>query len=150
MQTFTDLDSLRAAKGSVLGTSDWHQITQQQVDLFAEATDDHQWIHVDPERAAHGPFGGTIAHGFLTLSILPALNRNLWNVEGVKLAVNYGLDKVRFPAPVKVGSRVRSHAELVDVVDTPQGVRITIRSTVEVEGQDKPACVAEQLALLVV
>ncbi|MGH8867805.1 MAG: MaoC family dehydratase [Actinomycetes bacterium] len=149
MRVFSDPDSLRAAKGETLGSSGWHTITQQQVDRFADATGDHQWIHVDPDRAASGPFGGTIAHGYLTLSILPALGQEIYRFEGFRMGINYGLNKVRFPSPVKVGARVRSHAELRDVVDVPQGIQLVIATTVEVEGEDKPACVAEALVLLV-
>jgi acyl dehydratase len=149
MRVFDNLDALRAAKGETLGSSEWHTITQEQVNLFADATGDHQWIHVDIERAANGPFGGTIAHGYLTLSLLPALITEIYRVDGLTMAVNYGLNKVRFPNPVLVGSRVRATAELADVVDVKQGVQTVVRVTVEIQGQDKPACVAEWLGLLV-
>jgi len=149
MRVFSDPESLRAAKGETLGTSSWHAITQEQVDLFADATGDHQWIHVDPERAASGPFGGTIAHGYLTLSLLPMLGQEVYEFDGFRMGINYGLNKVRFPAPVKVGGRVRAHAELRDVVDVPQGLQLVIGTTIEIEGEDKPACVAESLVVLV-
>ncbi len=149
MRVFSDVDDIYAAKGESLGTSEWHTITQEQVNQFAEATLDHQWIHVDPDRAAQGPFGTTIAHGFLTLSLLSALNTQTYRFEGVKMGINYGLNKVRFPNPVRVGSRVRSHTELTDVTEVAGGLQLTIKSTVEIEGEDKPACVAEGLSRLV-
>jgi acyl dehydratase len=149
VRVFSGLDEVRAAKGEKLGSSDWHQFTQEQVNLFADATEDHQWIHVDPERAAKGPFGGPVAHGYLTLSMLPKLSAQLWTVEGLSMVVNYGLNKVRFPSPVLVGKRVRGHGELIDVVEAKQGLQVTVLVTVEIEGSDKPACVAESLALLV-
>ncbi|GGO82581.1 MaoC family dehydratase [Wenjunlia tyrosinilytica] len=149
MRIFNGLDELTRAKGEKLGTSEWHTVTQEQVDLFAEATGDHQWIHVDPERAAAGPFGGTIAHGFLTLSLIPLLSRQIYRVDGVSMGVNYGTNKVRFPSPVPVGSRVRGSAELVEVADVAQGKQAIVRFTVEIEGQDKPGCVAESVVLLV-
>lgn len=149
MRIFNGLDELTRAKGEHLGTTDWHTVTQEQVDLFAEATGDHQWIHVDPERAAKGPFGRTIAHGYLTLSLIPRFSNELYTVEGVSMGVNYGTNKVRFPAPVPVGSRVRGSAELLDVVDVPHGAHVVVRYTVEVEGQEKPACVAESVGLLI-
>jgi acyl dehydratase len=149
MRVFTGLDELAAAKGEHLGHSDWHTVTQEQVGLFAEATGDRQWIHVDPERAAVGPFGGTIAHGYLTLSLIPVLSTEVFRVEGISMAVNYGSEKVRFPAPVPTGSRVRSGVELVDLRDVPQGKQAVFRHTVEIEGRAKPACVAETITLLV-
>jgi len=147
MRVFTSLDELAA--GEQLGTSDWHEITQDQVDRFADATGDHQWIHVDVERAKAGPFGGTIAHGFLTLSLLPTLGQQTYRVEGITMGINYGLGKVRFPAVVPVGSRVRASGELVEVTDKPQGRQAVVRYTVELDGSDKPACVAEQIVLYV-
>jgi acyl dehydratase len=149
MRVFANLDELTAAKGEQLGTGDWLEITQDRIDQFADATGDHQWIHVDPERAKAGPFGTTIAHGYLTLSLLPKLGKDIYRVDGITMGINYGLNKVRFPAMVPVGSRVRSTAELVDVVDKPQGKQATVRVTVEIEGGDKPACVAETLVLFV-
>ena len=149
MRVFANLDELRAVKGERLGVSEWHTVDQKQVDLFADATGDHQWIHVDRERAAAGPFGATIAHGYLTLSLLPTLTKEIYRVDGLKMGINYGSDRVRFPTPVRVGSRVRASAELVDVVDTPQGARATVRATIEIEGEDKPACVADTLSLMV-
>ena len=149
MRLFHGLDELAAAKGEHLGHSNWHTVTQEQVDLFAEATGDHQWIHVDPVRAKTGPFGGTIAHGYLTLSLIPMLTAEIFRVEGLAMGVNYGTEKVRFPAPVRVGSRVRSNAELIALRDVPRGTQAVVRHTIEIEGGDKPACVAETVSLLV-
>jgi acyl dehydratase len=146
MRTFKSVAELAAAKGQDIGQSDWVTITQEDVNLFADATGDHQWIHVDPERAAQGPFGGTIAHGFMTLSLLPRLWHEIYTVNGIKLAVNYGLNKVRFPAPVPVGAKVRARSSLVDVEDLGNGVvQATVSTAVEIEGSAKPACVAESI-----
>ena len=147
---FATLDDLRAAVGTELGTSDWIPIDQERVDRFAEATGDHQWIHTDPERAAAGPFGTTIAHGFLTLSLLPVIAGSVVRVDGVRMGVNYGTDRVRFPAAVPVGSRVRGRVELVGVTDVPGGVQVVTRVTVERDGGDKPVCVAESVSRLYV
>ena len=144
-RTINGVDDLKALVGQHLGSSDWHEITQERVNLFAEATGDHQWIHVDPERAKDGPFGGTIAHGYLTMSLGPVLMPEVVTVTGFSLALNYGLNKLRFPSPVPVGSKLRLSVELVDVEDVPGGVQSTYRMTFEVDGQDKPACVAEAL-----
>ena len=143
MRTFRGVEELRAAIGEDLGTSSWITVDQKRIDLFADATDDHQWIHVDPERATEGPFGRTVAHGFLTVALLPAFGWDTFTVEGVAMTVNYGLNKVRFPSPVPVGSRVRGRSRLVDVIDVPGGVQASIGGTVEIEGWPKPACVAE-------
>jgi|ERR1035437_6675936 acyl dehydratase len=137
------MDELADLVGSELGVSDWQVVTQDQVNLFADATGDHQWIHVDPERARSGPFGQTIAHGFLTLALLPALLHDLALVDGYRLAVNYGLNRVRFPAPVPVGARIRARAILKAAEAVAGGTQVVLESTVEVEGQDKPGCVAE-------
>jgi acyl dehydratase len=145
VKTFPSVASLADAVGTVLGPGPWMEVDQNRVDLFAEATGDHQWIHVDPERAAHGPFGGTIAHGYLTLSMLPVLMKDLYSVDGVKLGINYGLNKVRFPSPVRVGSKVRLTAEIVSVDQIAGGVQLVLRSTVEADGVDKPVCVAESV-----
>ncbi|MBV8933876.1 MAG: MaoC family dehydratase [Kutzneria sp.] len=149
MRVFADLDEVRAAVGAELGPSGWHTVTQEQVNLFADATEDHQWIHVDTERATAGPFGGTIAHGHLTLSMLPKFTGQLWRVEGLSMVVNYGLNRVRFPSPVLVGSRLRARGVLTEVAEVPTGLQLTLVVTVEIEGQAKPACVAESLARLV-
>ncbi|NJC63260.1 MaoC family dehydratase [Planosporangium flavigriseum] len=146
MREFPSLAALADAVGQHLGYSDWQEIDQKRVDLFADATGDRQWIHVDPERAAKGPFKSTIAHGFLTLSLVPMLNAQVYRVDGVRMAVNYGLNKVRFPAPLPVGSRVRGGVELVEVTPVEGGVQVVARVTVEVEGAPKPCCVAETVA----
>jgi acyl dehydratase len=149
MRVFNGIDELSKAVGEHLGHSDWHTVTQEKVDQFADATGDHQWIHVDPERAKAGPFGGTIAHGYMTLSLLPMLNAQIYRVDGLSMGINYGTNKVRFPAPVPVGSRVRAGAEVVEVSPNAQGAQAVIRTTIEVENQDKPACVAESVVVLV-
>lgn len=149
MRIFNGIDELSAAVGEHLGYSDWHQISQQQIDTFADATGDHQWIHVDPERAAAGPFGTTIAHGYLTLSLLPMLCWQIYQVEGVSMGINYGCNKVRFPSVVPVGSRVRAGVELAGVTPGPKGVQVIAVVTIELEGSDRPACVAESVSLIV-
>ncbi|MEW2522095.1 MaoC family dehydratase [Actinacidiphila alni] len=143
---FASPDELRAAVGEQLGRTEWLEIDQKRIDLFAEATGDHQWIHVDPDKAALGPFGATIAHGFLTLSLIPSLTPQLMRVEGVRMGVNYGVNKVRFPAPVPVGSRLRATAEIADVSEVGGGIQLTTKVTIEREGGDKPVCVAETVA----
>ena len=146
MRTFESVDALVAAKGEELGSSDWVTISQDEVNLFADATGDHQWIHVDPEKAAKGPFGTTIVHGFMTLALLPRLMHQIFAVEGIKMGINYGLNKVRFPSPVPVGSKVRATSVLTDAQDIGQGtVQVTVTTTIEIEGADKPACVAESI-----
>lgn len=132
--------------GDDLGTSDWFEVTQEKLNLFADATGDHQWIHVDPERAAQGPFGKTIAHGYLTLSLVPLLMKDVISVNGVKMGINYGVNKVRFPSPVPVGKRVRLNARLASAEEVePNGVHVIYEMTFEVEGEEKPACVAETI-----
>jgi acyl dehydratase len=137
------IEGLKAKLGEHLGFSDWHEVTQDQVNRFADATLDHQWIHIDPERAKAGPFGGPIAHGYLTLSLAPHLLSQVLQVEGIKMGVNYGLNKVRFPAPVPVGSKLRVGAAIVEVEDIAGGAQITVDMTFEVDGQAKPSCVAQ-------
>ncbi|AEY91208.1 MULTISPECIES: MaoC family dehydratase [Streptomyces] len=149
MRSFASLDEFSAAVGEHLGHSEWLRVTQEQVDQFAGATGDSQWIHTDPERAATGPFGGTILHGYLTLALLPAMMRAIFDIEKVQLGVNFGLDKVRFPRPVPVGSRVRGGAKLTGVRETPAGHLAAVRMTVEVEGEPRAACVADTLSLFV-
>ncbi len=149
MKVFHGIEQLQKAVGTHLGFSDWHTVTQEQIDRFAEATGDHQWIHVDRERAQGGPFGTTIAHGYLTLSLVPMLTWQVYTVQGPRMGVNYGSNKVRFPSPVPVGSRVRAGVELVQILETPAGHQLTTRVTVEREGGDKPACVVEALSVLV-
>lgn len=130
--------------GQEIGTGEWHAITQHQVNIFADATHDHQWIHVEPERAAAGPFGGPVAHGFLTLSLIPYLTSQLRRVDNVTMGVNYGLDRVRFPAPVLVGHRIRARATVTSLDKiSADAVHLVTRVTIEVEGSDKPACVAD-------
>ncbi|MFI6105554.1 MaoC family dehydratase [Streptomyces sp. NPDC093595] len=145
-RVFTSAEELRAAVGEQLGHSDWLEVDQKRIDLFAEATGDHQWIHVDPERAATGPFKATIAHGYLTLSLLPLFVPQIMRVEGMRMGVNYGTNKVRFPSPVPVGSRLRATAVLKGVEDAGGGVQVTAVVTVEREGGEKPACVAESVS----
>lgn len=146
MRTFTTPDELLNAVGEELGSSEWLQVSQQQVDQFAESTGDHQWIHVDPEKAKAGPFGGTIAHGYLTLSLLPVLLQQIYRVEAARMVINYGLNKVRFPAPVPVGSRLRATSTLSDAKAVDGGVQAEITTTIEIDGSDKPACVAATVA----
>jgi len=146
MRIFRDVEGLQKAVGERLGESDWLAIDQDRVDGFADATGDHQWIHVDPERAKGGPFGTTIAHGYLTLALVPALTRQIFTVDGASMAINYGIDRVRFVAPVPVGSRVRAVTELVAAEPVGAGVQTTFRTTVELEGSPKPACVAEHIS----
>jgi len=140
------VEELKAHVGQDIGTSSWVTIEQERIDKFAEATGDHQWIHVDPERAKDGPFGSTIAHGYLTLSLIPALAWEVYTIEGARLSVNYGLNKLRFITPVKVGSRVRAHLTLASVDDVPgDALQVATTVTIELEGADKPAAVAETL-----
>ena len=141
-------EDLEARVGEVTGAGEWHTITQTDIDMFADATRDHQWIHVDAARAARGPFGATIVHGFMTLALIPGIGPRL-EVPGVSMIVNYGLDRVRFVNPVPAGSRVRVVSQLAEVSETAQGVRVKEKVTVELEGSDKPACVAETVVLLV-
>lgn len=141
------IDAVRDAVGTHLGMTDWTEVTQERIDRFADATGDHQWIHVDVERArAESPFGSPVAHGYLTLAMTNEFLPRIVEVRGVSMGVNYGVDKVRFPTPVPVGARVRAGAELVAVDDVPGGVQTTMRVTVEVEGSDKSACVVEALS----
>ncbi|WP_030254980.1 MaoC family dehydratase [Streptomyces violens] len=144
--TVNGLDELKKLAGTDLGTSDWLDVTQDRIDTFADATGDHQWIHTDPEKAAQGPFGAPIAHGYLTLSLFIPLFTGLLDVQGVTTKVNYGLDKVRFPSPVKVGSRIRLAATLASVDEVKGGVQIAVDGTVEIEGAAKPACVLRSLS----
>lgn len=146
METLHGIEGVKSMTGQEWGTSDWVEITQDRIDKFADATDDHQWIHVDPERARSGPFGTTIAHGFLTLSLIPSLAGSLTKIEGIRMGINYGLNRVRFPSPVKVGSRIRAQSKNLSVEDVDGGVQVINQVTIEVEGQDKPACVAETVS----
>ncbi len=146
MTTFASIEDLRGAAGADLGYSDWITIDQDRINKFADATGDHQWIHVDEARAAEGPFKTTIAHGYLTLSLLPVITGGRMHVDGVKMAVNYGVNKVRFPSPVPVNSRVRGHVVIKDVEEVTGGLQVTAVTTIEREGGDKPVCVAESVA----
>jgi acyl dehydratase len=148
MRVFTTFDELVAANGEVLGTSDWVEITQERVNQFAEATGDHQWIHVDVERAKQGPFGGTIAHGYLTLSLIPWLGHGIFELDTPGAKLNYGINKVRFPNPVLVGKRIQSTITLADVTELASGYQITLKHVIDIEGEDKPAAVAETVVLL--
>ena len=148
-QTFNGVDEMVHAVGTTLGKSAWLEITQKQVNQFADATGDHQWIHVDVDRAAKGPYGGTIAHGYLTLSLIARFGEELFKVDGVTAKLNYGVNKVRFPAPVPVGTRVRAGASIANAVQTPTGVQVSLNWVIELENSTKPACVAETVVLLV-
>jgi len=149
VHTFASPAALLDAVGTSVGPGPWLEVTQERVDAFADATGDHQWIHVDPERAAGGPFGGTVAHGYLTLALVPMLALDVIAFDGCSARVNYGTDKVRFPQLLRTGSRVRLRGEVAAARETGRGVRATMRWTVEIEGGDKPACVADVLVLLV-
>lgn len=146
---YDGIAGFEAHVGEHLGYSDWRQVTQQEINLFAEATGDRQWIHVDEKKAAAGPYGKTIAHGYLTLSLVPILVQQIYRVTGLAMQVNYGSDKLRFPAPVPVDSRIRAGAELLKVERNDRGGRATVRVTVEVEGSDRPACVVDTIAAMV-
>jgi acyl dehydratase len=148
MRAFTTLEELTDAVGEQVGTSDWLLVDQERVDAFADATGDHQWIHVDRDRAAASPFGGTIAHGYLTLSLLPLLGAQIFSLETPGAKLNYGVNRVRFPAPLRVGKRIRAHASVVSVAELPAGTQLTLGWTIEIEDEAKPACVAESVVLL--
>jgi acyl dehydratase len=145
---FADLDEVMASAGEEVGTSPWMEVTQDRVDTFAAATGDHQWIHVDPERARTGPYGATVAHGYLTLSLLPMLGAGAYGVGGGVTRVNYGINRARFPHPVRVGSRVRALVSFGDVTPAAGGLQLVQKFVVEIDGVDKPACVAETVVLL--
>ncbi|MDO9435897.1 MaoC family dehydratase [Hydrogenophaga sp.] len=145
MQTYQNIEDLAPLVGEVIGTSDWLTVDQQRIQQFADATGDQQWIHVDVERAKSGPFGGAIAHGFLTLSLLPPLSPSAYRVVNSSSRVNYGLDKVRFPAPVPIGSRLRATFKLLTYIAIEGGAQIAVEMTVEREGGSKPVCVAESI-----
>ncbi len=145
MKKFNGLAEFVEAEGAELGPTEWLEITQERVNLFADATEDHQWIHVDPERAADGPFGGTIAHGLLTLSLLPYFTHQLYTVDNIAMAINYGYNKVRFITPVRVGAKLRARAVISAVAQLDNAVQVTLSITVEIEGAEKPAAVAESI-----
>ena len=146
MKHIPKLQDLQALVGQEIGVSEWITVSQQRIHQFAEATGDHQWIHVDPERAAQGPFGGPIAHGFLTLSLLPVMFETGFTVDDVRMGVNYGLNRVRFPAPVPAGSRLRGHFKLLTYDEIAGGAQLTVEVTMELEGSPKPVCVAESVS----
>jgi acyl dehydratase len=149
VQTYHGIADLEAAIGQEIGPTEWFTVDQARINGFADDTEDHQWIHIDPERAAAGPFGTTVAHGFLTLSLVPYFSSQLRAVEGVRMGINYGLDRVRFPTPVPVGSRLRARATLISLDKVGEGaVQLVNRVTVEVEGSAKPACVADMVSRL--
>lgn len=143
------VEELVSLVGQQVGTGDWFEITQERVSQFADATNDHQWIHIDEERAKEGPFGSTIAHGYLTLSLIAGLSPEIFTIAGMKMMINYGLNKVRFPQPVPVGSRVRDVVEVSEVNRKSSGVQVVMNHTVEIEGSDKPACIAQTVTLMV-
>lgn len=149
MRTFDGVGDIESSIGSRVGESRWHEVGQGQIDAFAEATGDHQWIHVDRGSAARGPFGTTVAHGFLTLSLVTSLAEEVYTIRGASMIINYGLDRVRFPAPVRCGARVKGHFEFLGLTDKPHGRLLRTRATVEVAGGLKPACVADLLTLII-
>ncbi|PPJ21603.1 dehydratase [Nocardia nova] len=147
MKIYRGIEDLQAGVGEELGPTDWFLMEQKRIDGFADDTEDHQWIHVEPERAAGGPFGATVAHGFLTVSLVPYFLSQLRQIEGMRMGVNYGLNKVRFPAPVRAGTRIRARSTLAECeLIGENAVQIITRTTIEIEGGDKPACVAELVA----
>jgi acyl dehydratase len=146
MKVYAKLSDLQPLVGQDLGASEWITIEQSRIDEFAQATGDHQWIHVDPARAATGPFGATVAHGFLTLSLLPLFSETAFTIDDVRMGINYGLNRVRFAAPVRVGSRLRAHFKLLSFEPLEGGAQLTVQATFEIEGQAKPACVAESVS----
>ena len=149
MRRFADVRDLQSAVGEVLGESEWVAVTQEMIDRFAEATGDFQWIHVDREKAKASPFGTTIAHGFLTLSLVPRLLDKVYTVGKVAARLNYGCNKVRFTQPVPSGRRIKARIKLLEVEETPKGVRVTSEATITLEGSDRPACVAELVAVII-
>jgi len=148
MRVLNGIDELRGAVGEHLGYSAWHQISQGQIDAFADVTEDHQWIHVDVARASNGPFGSTVAHGFLTLSLVPKLVAEIYRVDGIAMAVNYGANRLRFPSPVPAGSRIRAGVRLDGVEPNSLGYQVQTQVVIEREGADKPVCVVESLAIV--
>ncbi len=148
MRTFRTFAEITDAVGQELGVSDWLEVTQERVNAFADATGDHQWIHVDVERAKDGPFGGTIAHGYLTLSLVPWLGSQVFALETPGARLNYGVNKVRFPNPLRVGSKIRARVSIADVTDLPTGKQLQLKYVIEIDGEEKPACVAETVVLL--
>lgn len=143
---FENPKDLLGKEGLKIGPSAWMEMTQDRVDMFAEATGDHQWIHVDPDKAKDGPFGTTIAHGFLTLSLASKFTPEILEVKGMKMGINYGSDRLRFINPVKVGSRIRAHGEFIEIKEVTGGYQSTLRVTIEIEGEEKPACVVDTIS----
>ena len=150
MKTISGIEGYKALQGQPLGESEWLKVDQDRINQFADATGDHQWIHVDVERAKQGPFGAPIAHGFLTLSLIPSLTGGLLKIDGVRMGINYGLNRVRFPSPVRVGSRVKASVKNLSIEDVQGGIQVVNEVTISIEGQDKPACVAETVSRLYV
>ncbi|MGM9471372.1 MaoC family dehydratase [Pseudarthrobacter sp. YS3] len=148
MRLFENVTELAGMTGQEIGVSGWHTLDQSQIQAFADATLDQQWIHTDPERAAVGPFGTTVAHGYLSLSMLPYLAAQIYRVQGAVMTINYGLNKVRFPAPARVASRIRDRLTLTSVTDTANGKQLQFRHLIELDGSEKPACTAETVSLL--
>jgi acyl dehydratase len=146
MLKLTGLDEVKSYVGKELGVSDWHDVTQERINAFADATGDHQWIHVDVERAKSSPFGGTIAHGYYTLSLVPVFSYAMYSLDGFAFGINYGANKIRFPAPLPVGSKVRMRAVLTSVEEIPGGAQFAVTNTFETDAGEKPVCVAETLA----
>ncbi|MYM19283.1 MaoC family dehydratase [Brevibacterium sp. 5221] len=149
VRTINGIAELEALVGQELGTSEWFTVDQARIDAFADATEDHQWIHLDAERAKSGPFGTTIAHGFLTLSLLPMFGAEVVDVTGMKMKINYGLNKVRFPHPVPVDSKLRDTIALSEVTRKDSGTQVVMTHTIEIEGADRPACIAESVSIMV-
>lgn len=149
MRTINGIDEFESLIGQELGTSEWLTMDQDAINTFADVTGDHQWIHVDEARAAEGPYGATIVHGFFTLSLIPKFSSEVFTIEGVSIRVNYGLNKVRFLQPVVVGSRLRGKVEVKDVIRGEKGTQVILKQTIEIDGQERPACIAEVVTLLV-
>ena len=149
MRTINGIDEIESLIGQELGVSEWTTIDQDAINTFADVTADHQWIHVDEARAAEGPYGATIVHGFFTLSLIPKFSSEVFSIEGVSIRVNYGLNKVRFLQPVVVGSRLRGKIEVKDVIRGEKGTQVILAHTIEIDGQERPACIAEVVTLLV-
>lgn len=149
MRTLNGIDEIESLIGQELGTSEWTTMDQNAINIFADVTDDHQWIHVDEARAAEGPYGATIVHGFFTLSLIPKFSAEIFSIEGVSMKINYGLNKVRFLQPVVVDSRLRGKIEVKDVIRGDKGTQVILAHTIEIEGEQRPACIAEVVTLLV-
>ncbi|HCG56020.1 MULTISPECIES: MaoC family dehydratase [Brevibacterium] len=149
MRTLNGIDEITSLVGTELGSSEWTTIDQEAINTFADVTDDHQWIHIDEQRAAKGPYGSTIVHGFFTLSLIPKFSSEIFTIEGVSIRVNYGLNKVRFAQPVPVGSRLRGTVSVNEVIPGDKGTQVILKHVIEIEGEERPACIAEVVTLLV-